>query len=1445
MPEVCVELEFELPKDYPKVLPKISLTNVNVFHDILASDVRDIVANYPLGRAGTIFVHELCMELNDIVIKASELKQGRRSWPSLEEERKQKRAEAMEEAENREEELRQHEQSNGETTETLVDDDTLSAIPVPPNGRRSSRPLTVVTRASQLQLRSNGADFTPVSPANLTAVVEFPRQMIAVDKETKSDLPFQSVKIGSQFFRVKDKTINIAYPILPGDKLDFNKPELALKKIRIPEPADREKDFEQSIHQTEEDLQRTLKHDQKNLSKVYGYKVKRVKKLEHQPDLGPFWELSILTEYHEKGSLKTMLALGATFSADKLRSYAVQLLKALVYFDVQGYTHPALHACNILLTLESSGEVILKLSDGYGNALRKLVTQARISRELNLVESWTAPEIREGSAKRSHKTCIWELGIVVLQMADGLKAIDKWTSPRECIENPIWSETFFRLLQLFFWEEQFSRKKAADVINAGFFQGNEPIFFDGDGQYAGRERADGIINRYESEWNQIGVLGRGGYGQVFKAQNILDKQFYAVKRIHCKNDTDRELIMNEVQLLSGIRHPYVVLYYTCWDEKEYHLGSEEGYGQDNAADEEEHILFQGDSDEPQEGIPSTYTVSRSTPIRPRSQNQPQQSDASTLYIQMELCDSKTLGQELEGLWGNIPEIWRLFRQIVDGLKYIHENGVVHRDLKPNNIFIDFSRNVRIGDFGLAMSGPSATVTEMPNQRLPSQHNTISVGTTGYMAPEAQGDGGGKYTTKADMFSLGIVFLEMCVPTHTQTERNKIKDDMAQPIHQLPSYLDGKDWAVQREIIDNLLQHDPDARLSAAQLVLSGKIPELLEAEKVNRFLANLALDDPARYGSMVSHFLQGTQMPRLKDQNWESSRDDKTSLPNSELLRFSQETLQRTFHQHGAIMWERNSLIPKSMIYSDAATFLDGNGHTVALPRDLTLSFARSITRDKPPYPRTYAIQHVYQENVDGGEPRPVPEATFDIMSNDAKDLSLKDAEIIKVLDESINALIGFRSRELVIYLNHADLLTLILEFCRIPTGKHKEVIKVLSILASGRSKWQEVSNELRSERVGILQTDVDRLSKFNFEEEFPAAKERLQTIMEVDTHRHRFHQPMKRMEDILNYAAKFNVKAKILISPLRQTDHDLYKRSLMFHCILLPQGKLLATGGRYDYLIQDFQPRDERKVLRAAGFRLALNEVFPLLKDDSKKVADLRASKHQLPRRCDVVVASSNEELRSSACLEVVQRLWSLGISAELAGECRNIQDLASSLQEDTVSWIVFIRHDGSSHTGYAIKVRSVTAREESEKSLEDLPAYLTAEIEGRGVGAVAAAASVPVPAAVVVFLTPQHKSKKVNRAAVYAAAVTKRGEVAETIGSDAPIAVLETSDEVFQSLRGTRSGNAALWKSVTQAAAPQEGQYLQEVQDQLARWQGEGRATAFIFNHRSKAGFFYDLLA
>ena len=92
-------------------------------------------------------------------------------------------------------------------------------------------------------------------------------------------------------------------------------------------------------------------------------------------------------------------------------------------------------------------------------------------------------------------------------------------------------------------------------------------------------------------------------------------------------------------------------------------------------------------------------------------------------------------------------------QICDALQYAHEEGVVHRDVKPENILLDRRGRVRIADFGLAkLVGPSrASFT------LTGTHQVM--GTLDYMAPE-QRNHPQDVDHRADIYSLGVVFYEM-------------------------------------------------------------------------------------------------------------------------------------------------------------------------------------------------------------------------------------------------------------------------------------------------------------------------------------------------------------------------------------------------------------------------------------------------------------------------------------------------------------------------------------------------------------------------------------------------------------------------------------------------------------------------------------------------------------
>ena len=183
-------------------------------------------------------------------------------------------------------------------------------------------------------------------------------------------------------------------------------------------------------------------------------------------------------------------------------------------------------------------------------------------------------------------------------------------------------------------------------------------------------------------------------------------------------------------------------------------------------------------------------------------------EKKVLYIQMEYCSS-TLRFMIDerGEDHKSFDTWRAARQIVEALAYVHSRGVIHRDLKPGNIFLDNEGNVRLGDFGLATirnttesngqtGAASASEAEMLHSAIEDisgllagssrsrQHLsrtssleslTGGVGTAFYRAPEQEGrirprsaskDGKDKdifYDMKADIYSFGVCVFEMLNP----------------------------------------------------------------------------------------------------------------------------------------------------------------------------------------------------------------------------------------------------------------------------------------------------------------------------------------------------------------------------------------------------------------------------------------------------------------------------------------------------------------------------------------------------------------------------------------------------------------------------------------------------------------------------------------------------------
>ena len=131
------------------------------------------------------------------------------------------------------------------------------------------------------------------------------------------------------------------------------------------------------------------------------------------------------------------------------------------------------------------------------------------------------------------------------------------------------------------------------------------------------------------------------------------------------------------------------------------------------------------------------------------------------YIVMEYVRGKTLKEYIREK-GRLDweEAVRIASQICSALKHAHKNGIVHRDIKPQNILVSEDGTIKVADFGIARAVSSATVTVAGANVMGSVH---------YFSPEQAR--GGYVDAKSDLYSLGIVLYEMvtgCVPFEGDT-----------------------------------------------------------------------------------------------------------------------------------------------------------------------------------------------------------------------------------------------------------------------------------------------------------------------------------------------------------------------------------------------------------------------------------------------------------------------------------------------------------------------------------------------------------------------------------------------------------------------------------------------------------------------------------------------------
>ncbi|XP_054676109.1 interferon-induced, double-stranded RNA-activated protein kinase isoform X1 [Grus americana] len=260
-----------------------------------------------------------------------------------------------------------------------------------------------------------------------------------------------------------------------------------------------------------------------------------------------------------------------------------------------------------------------------------------------------------------------------------------------------------------------------------------------------------VNKRFLRKFKNIMPIGAGGFGNVFKATEKIDKRTCAIKRVKF---TDK--VMREVEGLATLDHENIVRYYCSWK------------GHD-------HISFPDSSQKPEVIL--------------------------CLFIQMELCEQGSLENwieknRLDQKYNQMAE--NKFLQILEGVKYIHSKELIHRDLKPQNIFISRQDKIKIGDFGLVTSVTYETLTE-------------NRGTKSYMAPEQFGD---KYGKEVDIYALGLIWFEI-LSAFTNHEKNVVWSNVRDG--KLPESFTNQ-FPTNAPIIKKMLSRCFSARYSASEIL---------------------------------------------------------------------------------------------------------------------------------------------------------------------------------------------------------------------------------------------------------------------------------------------------------------------------------------------------------------------------------------------------------------------------------------------------------------------------------------------------------------------------------------------------------------------------------------------------------------------------------------------------
>jgi serine/threonine-protein kinase len=182
-------------------------------------------------------------------------------------------------------------------------------------------------------------------------------------------------------------------------------------------------------------------------------------------------------------------------------------------------------------------------------------------------------------------------------------------------------------------------------------------------------------------------------------------------------------------------------------------------------------------------------------------------ERSRIYMVMEWCEGRLLRQILDEGRISQDRAIGIVIAVLEALQYIHDNGVVHRDMKPENVMVDADDNVKLIDFGIAGDAGA--------RRLTYANITATLGTPNYISPEQvkgkRGDG------RSDIYAVGVMLYEMLTGKVPFTGANPMQamNDRLLNFPVPPTVLNSSISPQLQEVIYRALERDPKNRYMKA------------------------------------------------------------------------------------------------------------------------------------------------------------------------------------------------------------------------------------------------------------------------------------------------------------------------------------------------------------------------------------------------------------------------------------------------------------------------------------------------------------------------------------------------------------------------------------------------------------------------------------------------------